>query len=142
MKARKRWPRVAVIAALAYVAAGCTSTLSRVDDEGTTAQPVFPALGPGSAGQGSWPNRENLSKVRAGMDKRQLMDLIGPPHFREGLIDVREWDYLFHLEHAGQPQLCQYKILFDRTMRARSFHWLPQDCAHAAGSDSASVVDK
>ncbi|MNZ81857.1 Outer membrane protein P5 precursor [compost metagenome] len=75
-------------------------------------------------------NLENLGKIREGMTKRQLFELIGPPHYSEGLAGVHEWDYVLKFRQGnGQPdKVCQYKILFDAEMLARSFFFNPENC--------------
>ncbi|MCA8045434.1 MULTISPECIES: outer membrane protein assembly factor BamE [Burkholderia] len=86
--------RAAAAVGLAVVVAGC-GNLSTVTPEGTTEQPVFPDVSQAGVNDGSWPNLDNLRSVRAGMNKTQLYALLGTPHFSEGLMGVREWDYLF-----------------------------------------------
>lgn len=43
---------------------------------------------------GSWPNWDNVRMIERGMNKDQLYNLIGRPHFSEGLYGVEEWDYV------------------------------------------------
>ena len=62
------------------------------------------------------------------MNKDQIYELIGRPHFQEGLYGVREWDYLFNYRENGEHKTCQYKILFDKDKNAQSFFWLPEGC--------------
>jgi outer membrane protein OmpA-like peptidoglycan-associated protein len=80
---------------------------------------------------GSYPAPAQLRQIQPGMNKRQIIGLIGAPHFNEGLFKVREWDYLFNLRahHGGATTVCQYKILFDEQQLARSFYWRPESCA-------------
>ncbi|AZG08338.1 outer membrane protein assembly factor BamE [Pigmentiphaga sp. H8] len=113
---------------LSAVLAGC-GNLSQVSPEGTTEQAVFPEPGPSADTRGTWPNMDNLRIVRAGMSKSQINDLLGPPHFNEGILGVREWDYLFHMQADGGAMQCQYKILYDKDALARTFLWKPQECA-------------
>ncbi|MBO3275489.1 OmpA family protein [Pseudomonas schmalbachii] len=112
------------------VLAACGTTVSKVDSQGETNEPVFPAVEQASRPEGTYVNLENLQKIASGVSKRQLIDLIGAPHFSEGLFGVREWDYILKFrEPAGQPdKVCQYKVLFDDQMLARSFYFEPADC--------------
>lgn len=80
--------------------------------------------------QGSWVELENIHKVEQGMNKAQLYNLLGTPHHREGFY-TREWDYTFNFRINNQFKQCQFKILFDNNMDAKSFHWLPVDCLKA-----------
>ncbi|MEG9487351.1 OmpA family protein [Mannheimia sp. HC-2023] len=116
--------------ALAVVACG---NLSKVSDEGTTENPVFPKISESEFNHdgsqfGSWPNWENVRQIEKGMNKDQLYNLIGRPHFEEGLYSVREWDYAFNYRENGVHKICQYKILFDKNMNAQSFFWYPNGC--------------
>ncbi|MBM2769228.1 outer membrane protein assembly factor BamE [Burkholderia anthina] len=129
--------RAAAAACLAVALAGCGS-LSTVAPEGTADRPVFPDASRATVKDGAWPNPDNLRSVRAGMSKAQLYALLGTPHFSEGLIGVREWDYLFHLQSKDGPILCQYKVLFDQDRLARTFLWKPASCADALGQADGS----
>lgn len=107
--------------------AGC-GTLSEVDAEGRTNEPVFPDVEDTTFVTGSYPNIDNLRQVGDGATRDQLYDLLGRPHFAEG-FHVREWDYLFHFNTPEGRKTCQFKVLFDKNKIARSFHWAPADCA-------------
>ncbi|MGO1765830.1 cell envelope biogenesis protein OmpA [Advenella sp. S44] len=119
-----------VMAATAIVAGlllgGCSS-LSKVAADGTTEDPVFPDARKVTFNdkQGTFPNRDSLKEVKAGMTKDQLYHLLGRPHFQEGFFGVREWDYLFHFHTANNGTngvaTCQFKVLFDKYHRAQSF---------------------
>lgn len=114
------------------VLAGCTSTVSRnLADDGRSAELVFPDI-QGSAWmeEGTFPNLDNLRNIAPGMSKDQLYDLIGRPHFKEGLARVREWDYVFNFRTPTGVKVCQYKALYDTELVAQSFHWKPADCAN------------
>ncbi len=100
----------------------------------------------GSAGELAWPAPQsvnamhkggsfakvaNLRLIEAGMNKPQIMQLIGAPHFNEGVWNVREWNYLLNFRTSGSSEVtqCQYKVLFDEHKMARSFYWQPAACA-------------
>lgn len=127
-----------VMAATALVLLGglnaCGSLSHNITDDGNSAgELVWPApkdVTPMHKG-GTWPALATLRGIRPGMNKRQLANLIGAPHFHEGAWSVHEWNYLFHLlpDGGGAPVTCQYKILFDHDYRAQSFYWKPAACA-------------
>jgi len=121
--------RLTLLAATLALVSAC-GTVSQVDDAGQTGQPVFPAMSSASMPEGYYVNLENLGKIGPGMDKKQIMALIGHPQFSEGMFFVREWDYIFKFRQLnGKPdKICQYKVLFDKDMLAQSFHFLPTDC--------------
>lgn len=112
--------------------AGCGS-LSKIDANGKTDDPVFPDAEDVSLDTGTYPNVDNLRQVQTwveteGMTRDQLYDLLGRPHFAEG-FKVREWDYLFHFTTEEGRVSCQFKVLFDKDRVARSYHWAPAECA-------------
>ena len=121
-----------LLSSVALAVAAC-GNLSKVTDEGTTENPVFPKIAESEFNHdgsqfGSWPNWENVRQIERGMNKDQIYNLIGRPHFEEGLYGVREWDYLFNYREDGELKTCQYKILFDKNQNAQSFYWLPEGC--------------
>ncbi|MDY0134391.1 MAG: OmpA family protein [Atribacterota bacterium] len=124
MKAKYLLPAV-----FASLLVGC-GTVSQVNKEGNTADPVFPELKKLTMPDGTWPNVDNLRHVQDGVNRDQLYDLLGRPHFKEGL-GTREWDYLFHFDTPEGKKICQFKVLFDTDKIARNFYWLPEDCMEA-----------
>ncbi|CAG9168867.1 Outer membrane protein A [Cupriavidus laharis] len=123
----------AAAAMAAAVLAGCSTTSSYPTDQGTSGNVVFPDKASAWPAQGTFANLDNLRLLRPGMTKDQHYALIGRPHFKEGMFDVREWDYLFNFR-TGRPApndvvQCQMKVLFDTDMRSRSYYWSPESCA-------------
>lgn len=122
---KKSWLVTALLSSLAIVGCG---TLSQVDSNGQTNDPVFPEVDKVTFHTGSYPNIENLRQIREGVTRDQLYELIGRPHFSEG-FKVREWDYLFHFNTEQGLKTCQFKVLFDDDKLGRSFYWSPSECA-------------
>ena len=113
-----------LVVAVAALVAGC-SNLSKVDDQGHTDNPVWPEIKDVTFNHdGSHVTKESLELISVGMNKDQIYNLIGRPHFKEGLYGVREWDYVFN--NAGTQ--CQFKILFDKNMNVGSTLWNPTNC--------------
>lgn len=132
MKKTTTLSRSLLLTSIALAVTAC-GNLSKVSDEGTTENPVFPKISESEFNHdgsqfGSWPNWENVRQIERGMNKDQLYYLIGRPHFEEGLYGVREWDYAFNYRENGVHKICQYKILFDKNMNAQSFFWYPNGC--------------
>src|SRR5690606_32004429 len=76
----------AIVAGLALT--GCGS-LSKINQDGQTDNPVFPKVDDATFETGSYPNLDDLRQVRAGVTRDQLYELLGRPHFSEG-FQVRE----------------------------------------------------
>ncbi|WP_399686595.1 OmpA family protein [Xenophilus sp.] len=119
-----------VALAAAGLLAGCSTHLSRgIDDQGRAEEVVFPDIAADATlPEGIFPNLDNLREVAPGMTKDQLYALLGRPHFQEGLLGVREWDYVFNFRSGGGTTVCQYKLIFDKAYLAQSFHWKPAQC--------------
>ena len=125
------------VAAVSLLAA--CATKSNITPEGTTDNPVFPD--PYSLtfnnDRGTFPTADELAQMRPGLTKDDIYKILGRPHYDEGMIGVREWDYLFHFYTPGVPvdpdntsgvdgiTTCQYKVIFDKDKFARSFYWNP-----------------
>ena len=119
----RKWVALAAVVLLAGCAAG-----THVTEKGTTEQPVWPKWDSVTFNntKGTFPDLQSLSQVRTGMTKDQLYYLLGRPQYNDGWRPV-EWNYLFHFHTPGQGTddvtTCQYKVLFDKDMYARSFYW-------------------
>lgn len=137
---------VAVAAIVAAgLLAGCGNFSQNVKKDGSGAQKLeWPALtdtNPLNKG-GTFPNLDNLRNVQAGLTKNQVLALIGPPHFGEGLAGVREWNYLFNFRNKdGTVTQCEFKILYDAHMLARSFYWHPEACADYLNPPAAKPAE-
>ena len=133
--------RVALVVGGMALLSACTHSISDVDSQGKTENPVFPEQSSAVRDEGSFVNLDNLKQKRPGLTKSQVYELIGVPHFKEGVIRVKEWDYIFHFTQPDQSVLtCQYKVLFDSNMTAQSFFFLPEDCLSKLKAPAAPVA--
>ena len=131
------WKRGAAVAAVCLLAA--CATKSDVKADGTTDKPVFPK--PYSLtfnnDRGTFPTQDELDQMKPGLTKDDIYKILGRPHYDEGMIGVREWDYVFQFYTPGvgvDPDntsgvegitTCQYKVIYDKDKFARSFYWNP-----------------
>ncbi|MFC4762858.1 OmpA family protein [Dyella koreensis] len=120
----------------------CGNLSRGVAPDGHTADAlVWPAPGdttPMHKG-GTFPNVSDVRQVKAGLNKQQLAALVGFPHFSEGVVGVREWNYLFNFRDANNKvSTCQFKVLFDQNKLAQSFYWLPESCAKYQQADAVA----
>ena len=144
MKAKTLFQTGLCLTAAALLSA--CATKSHVGRDGTTDNPVFPAVKKVSPSfkhnKGTFPTADELAQIKPGMTKDQFYKLLGRPHFNEGMFGVREWDYVFHFHTPGQGTddvtTCQFKILYDKQKYARSFHWKAVDPADAACPPSST----
>lgn len=130
----KSWKLITVAIAATLALSACGNVSNGIAKDGHSAgELVWPApdsVTPMHKG-GTFPNLRNLRQVRAGLNKQQVSDLIGYPHFSEGVWGVREWNYVFNFRKPDSDEVtvCQYKVLFDDDKVARSFYWKPESCA-------------
>lgn len=130
----KSWKQISVAIAATLALAACGNVSHDVAKDGHSAgELVWPTpdrVTPMHKG-GTFPNLANLRQMRAGLNKQQVSDLIGYPHFSEGVWGVREWNYVFNFRKPDSDEVtvCQYKVLFDDGKVARSFYWKPESCA-------------
>ncbi|MFC3814601.1 OmpA family protein [Lysobacter sp. GCM10012299] len=133
---------LAIAVTLALSACG-TRSLSEVHD-GTTEQPVWPdpAKAHPIVEKTVYPDLTAFPKIAPGVAKLEVYRLIGHPMYREGIIGVHEWDYLFKLPSGepGQYVDCQYKLLFNDDMLLTQTFWNPAPCAALAGGQPAPIT--
>lgn len=88
--------------------------------------------------KGSWVNWGNVAQVEHQMSKDQVRQLIGSPHFSEGLWGVHEWNYVFNYRDANNAhQVCQFQVHFDDNMLVEAFYWSDKSCEEQAKPKSA-----
>jgi len=125
--------RITGISLIMIAMTGCVGTkyLSEgITDEGHVAQEniSFPELEDAWQTEGQFPNSENLSKIKPGIAKDELYQLIGRPHFSEAQ-NAREWDYIMKFyQPDNSVKVCQFKVIFDTQFKGQEFYWMPADC--------------
>lgn len=136
-----KYSRLAIIVGGVVLLASCTRSVSHVDSQGKTDNPVFPDANHAVRNEGSFVNLDNLKQVRPGLTKAEIYELIGTPHFDEGVFRVKEWDYIFKFTKPDNSVLtCQYKVLFDSDMKAQSFFFSAEDCLSKLNASEKKVV--
>ncbi|MCI6989069.1 MAG: OmpA family protein [Campylobacter sp.] len=127
--------RFFMIAGLVCISlSGCMSKVSqKVPQDGvmTRNEVTFPDMNDSWRDAVASMSVENLQKVGVGMNKDEIASIIGYPHFAEGLYHVVEWDYVFNLKKTASDadKICQFKVVFDNKMIARSIFDKPLGCS-------------
>ncbi len=86
---------------------------------------------------GSVANNDAINKIEVGMDKKQVILLLGLPHFVTGIFGVHTWNYVFKFKNVGGMDMsCQYKIDFDDDMLVSDSYFNSQACASYQNSFS------
>lgn len=117
--------------------AGCSTPRLAPDAQGVS----FPVREASYRSEGVVVSRETVQLLQPGLSKEQVRQLVGNPHFSEGLIGVREWDYILRFP-AGEGGLldCQLQIRFDEGSKAQGTHWQTESCAAAAGKTALAAT--
>lgn len=129
----KKLQGLSILAASVLAITGCMGTKQvsqNISNQGTIAAEdiYFPELNKAWQKDGQFPNSENLSKIKPGIVKDELYQLIGRPHFSEAQ-HAREWDYIMKFYMPDETvKICQYKVIFDTDFRGQEFYWKPADC--------------
>ncbi len=129
----KKLVNIAVLSGLLMsmlTACGTTAVSHDITKEGhvEASNLVWPELDKAWQKAGQFPNSENLAKIKAGMAKDELYQLIGRPHFSERQ-HAKEWNYIMKFYQADNSvKICQYKVIFDKDYKAQEFYWFPADC--------------
>ncbi|RSZ42291.1 MULTISPECIES: OmpA family protein [unclassified Variovorax] len=102
----------------------------------------FPAPDSAKWKQGAFPAMGTFDRIRPGMGKDQLRELLGWPHFSEGLWGVREWNYLFHFRtgKGADYVTCQYMVRFNGDELSIGSWWKNPDCAMLAQPPEATPI--
>ena len=91
--------------------------------------PKFPDPQSTTLTGGTFVNVNNLRNVGPGLTKDQIHDLLGPPHFHEGIVAVHVWNYLFNFRRGKETVTCQYQVQFDSHMKVSGTYWRDPSCA-------------
>lgn len=102
---------------------------------------AFPVRESSYRSEGAVVSRETAQLLQPGLSKDQVRQLVGSPHFSEGLAGVRDWNYILRLP-AGEGGLidCQLQLRFDDNRKVKSTHWQTQACASAAGPATSAAA--
>ncbi|MBR7059375.1 MAG: OmpA family protein [Neisseriaceae bacterium] len=114
------------------ILSACAGSGTVVKSDGTTDEPRWHKWDKTwfNKSKGTFPDLSSLREVRSGLTKDQLYYLIGRPQYSEAWRS-HDWNYLFHFHTPGRGTndvtTCQFKVLFDKDMFARSFYWKAVD---------------
>ncbi|KUZ72469.1 hypothetical protein WI38_05705 [Burkholderia ubonensis] len=90
--------------------------------------PKFPDPRSASPKGGTFVNVDNLRNVGPGLNKDQMFDLLGPPHFNERFVGGHVWNYLFDFRRGNEVVSCQYQVRFDQHMKVSNTYWRDSTC--------------
>ncbi|RQU77158.1 outer membrane protein assembly factor BamE [Burkholderia cenocepacia] len=106
----------------------------------TNGPPRFPDPQSASPKGGTFVNVANLRNVGSGLNKDQMFDLLGPPHFNEWFVGSHTWNYLFDFRRGNEVVSCQYQVRYDEHMKVSNTYWRDPACADFVRTPSAAPV--
>jgi outer membrane protein OmpA-like peptidoglycan-associated protein len=130
MEHKKQRSFPAAVMMLAVTLGGCSTPRLPPDAQGVS----FPLREASYRSEGIVVPLETVRLLQPGLSKDQVRQLIGNPHFSEGLLGVRDWNYILRVPGSdGGLVDCQFQLGFDEQGRVSSTHWQTGPCAAAAG---------
>ncbi|PPE72577.1 hypothetical protein C3942_17515 [Solimonas fluminis] len=134
---KKQNPLVLLAVVLSATLSACSTPREGPDAQGVS----FPPREASYRRDGIVVTRDTVRLLQPGLSKDQVRQLIGNPHFTEGLFAVRDWNYILKFPAAGIGLVeCQFQLQFDEQGKVRSRHWQTEACAAAEGSSMVAAA--
>lgn len=127
------------LSASALLLASCAAPRLPPDARGVS----FPEPASSYMVEGTPVHPDTVRLIQPGQTKAQVRQLLGNPHFSEGVFSVEDWNYLLNLPRlpAGSQQ-CQLQVQFDEGGKVKASYWRTDDCARQVAGDATAEASQ
>lgn len=108
-------------------------------EENSPSEPAFPSMDKSYLKQVKRYNIESVILLNNGLNKDQIRNILGNPHFNEGVFSVRQWNYVLDIKkpNVDEYMRCQLNIIFDRHGIAQKMNWKGEGCSQLTSHKDA-----